>query len=225
MQSQFKILYVDDHEGLRNSMGSFITQKNPKISFVFAKNKKEALERLRENPEAAVALIDLNLGSENGLTLIEDLRKISPALKIVVYTMFTDFIHIEQALRKNIEGFVTKDAPAEELEKALLTAASGNFYFSKTAQKVMKLILRKNSGQTQNENKEDALFENYKNLTSGEKEIFDLAAEQKTNKEIAEILGKSEKNVRNRISVIYQKMNLESRMELLKAAKILGVEL
>lgn len=225
MQSRFKILYVDDHKGLRDSMGSFITAKNPRISFVFAKNKQEASERLRENPEITIALIDLNLGGENGLNLIEDLRKISSALKIIIYTMFTDYFHIESALRKNVEGFVTKDSSAEELEKALLTVAAGNFYFSRTVQKVMKSILKKTSENAQDKSKEDELFESYKNLTASEKEIFDLAAGQKTNNEIAGILGKSEKNIRNKISVIYQKMNLDGRMELLRAAKILGVEL
>lgn len=143
MPSQLKILYVDDHEGLRNCMGNFITSRNPQISFLFAKNDSDAKKILSENPEIKNAVLDINLNGKNGLSLIEDFRKIIPELNILVYTMFTDLLHIEQALKKNVQGYVTKDSSAEEFEKALLSVAGGNMYFNKNARAVMKSMLEK----------------------------------------------------------------------------------
>lgn len=226
MQSQFQILYVDDHEGLRDSMGSLISSKNPQIEFFFAKDSKEALETLQKNPSINVAVIDINLGKENGLNLIDNLRNIVPDIKIVIYTMFTDLLHTEQALRKNINAFVTKDAPCEELEKALFSVKNGNLYYNNTARKIMNVILKQNDNKTQTfQSEEETIFSNYQSLTKGEKQIFELVANQKNTEEIANILGKAPKTVRNQISLIYQKMNLTGRTELVKAAKTLGVVL
>ncbi len=224
MQSQLKILYLDDHEGLRNSMGNFISSRNPYIEFLFAKNAKEALLALQSNPEVETAIIDINLGGVNGLNVIDELRKTKPDLRIVVYTMYGDLLHIEQALRKNINAFVTKDAPAEEFEKALFCAASGNIYYSNNARKIINVLLR-NSKTQKYESEEENLFQSYQNLTKTEKEIFELAANQKTTEEISVILKKSAKTVRNQISSVYQKMNVSGRAELAKAAKTLGVVL
>lgn len=64
MPSQLKILYVDDHEGLRNCMGNFITGRNPQISFFFAKDAEEAGKILSENPEIKTAVLDINLNGK-----------------------------------------------------------------------------------------------------------------------------------------------------------------
>lgn len=223
MQSQLKILYVDDHEGLRNCMGNFITSRNPQVEFCFAKNDDDAKKILKENPEVKTAIIDINLNGKNGLSFIGDFRKINPELNILVYTMFSDLLHIEQAIRKNVQGYITKDSNAEEFEKALISVAGGSFYFNKNARAVIKSILAKNDNATHQKNEEENLFENYKTLTKGEKKIFELVANQKNTEEIANSLGKSAKTVRNQISLINQKMFFSDRTELVNAAKILGV--
>lgn len=225
MPSQLKILYVDDHEGLRNCMGNFITSRNPQISFFFTKDADEAKKILSENSEIKTAVLDINLNGKNGLSLIEDFRKINPELDILVYTMFTDLLHIEQALKKNVQGYVTKDSSAEEFEKALLSVAGGNMHFNKNARAVMKSILGKEDKTPHKKTPEENLFEGYKTLTKGEKRVFELAANQKSTEEIAEELGKSAKTVRNQFSLIYQKLQISSRTEVVTAAKTLGVVL
>lgn len=225
MQSQVKILYVDDHEGLRNCLGTFIAKKNKQIEFVFAKDEDEALKIFSENPEIQTAIIDLNLGGSNGLNLVDELRKINSNVNILIYTMFTDLLHVEQSLRKNIQGFITKDCSAEEFEKALILVANGNLYFNKTARNIMKSMLIKNKNEHSQKSKEEILFEDYQNLTKAEKQIFELVANNKNTDEIATQLKKSAKTVRNQISEIYQKMSFSSRTEIVNAAKKLGVVL
>lgn len=60
MQSQLKILFLDDHAGLRDSLGTFLSNKNPALQFYYAGNKDEALKILTENPDIKNAIVDIN---------------------------------------------------------------------------------------------------------------------------------------------------------------------
>ena len=118
MQSALKIVFIDDHEGIRDGLGQMLTQKNAVLSFVYASNSVQALELSELNPDIQVAVIDINLDGENGLLLVSNLRRTIPDIKIIVYTMYSDALHIELALKTGIEGYVTKDSKMDELEKA-----------------------------------------------------------------------------------------------------------
>ena len=99
MQSQLKILFLDDHAGLRDSLGTFLSNKNPALQFYYAGNKDEALKILTENPDMKNAIVDINLNGINGLDLISTFRNQTPNLNVIVYSMFADVLHIEQALQ------------------------------------------------------------------------------------------------------------------------------
>lgn len=224
MQSALKIVFIDDHEGIRDGLGQMLTQKNAVLSFVYASNSVQALELSELNPDIQVAVIDINLDGENGLLLVSNLRRTIPDIKIIVYTMYSDALHIELALKTGIEGYVTKDSKMDELEKAILTVADGGQYYNKRASQVMHLILNKDDAA---ENDRDAhllrLVENYKTLTQKEQEVFRLLAMNRTSREIAEILGKAEKTIINQRSNIYGKLDLHDRLDVIEAAKALGV--
>lgn len=90
---------------------------------------------------------------------------------------------------------------------------------------MIKSILGTDDKTAHKKTAEENLFEGYKMLTKGEKRVFELAANQKSTEEIAEELGKSSKTVRNQFSLIYQKLQISSRTELVTAEKTLGVVL
>ena len=224
LQSALKILFVDDHEGIRDGLGQMFTLKNNSLEFVYASNFSQAEEMLEQNTDIKVAIMDINLDGENGLNLIPILRKIVPSLKVIVYSMYSDAIHIEQALKSKIEGYVTKDSKLEELEKAIFAVADGNLYYNQRANQIMHLMLNKDNAD---QNDKDAhilsLVENYKMLSKKEQEVFKLLASGKTSREIAEILGKAEKTIINQRSNIYGKLDLHDRLDVIEAAKALGV--
>ncbi len=224
MPSQLKILFLDDHAGLRDGLGAFLSNKNPNLQFLYAGNGGEALSVLAENPDIKNAIIDINLNGVNGLDLVSDFRKQTPDLNIIVYSMFNDALHIEQALKKNIQGYIAKDASLDEVEKAILYVSGGGIYYNKTTRDIMTSLFKTDSTQTaHNESVYAVAFDNYRTLTQKEKNLFELLAQQKEVPEIAAILGKAEKTINNQISLIYQKMNVHNRLELLKIAKIVGV--
>lgn len=224
MPSQLKILFVDDHEGLRDGMGVLLAQKNPRLYFVYASNKKEAVAAFNKNEDVSLAIMDINLDGEDGIELIGVLRELRSDLKVLVYSMYSDALHIERALKANIQGYVTKDAKLEELEKAIVTVADGGMYYNKRASQLMHTMLYKDTAVVDDEfSASVALIENYKTLTKKEQECFMLLAQGHTAAEVAAILKKAEKTVINQRSTIYSKLNLKDRLDLQNAARILGV--
>lgn len=224
MQSQLKILFLDDHAGLRDSLGAFLANKNPDLQFFYTGSKEEALKILTENPDIKNAIIDINLNGINGLDLIPVFRNQTSDLNVIVYSMFNDVLHIEQALKKNIQGFISKDASLDEVEKAIQVVSAGSIYYNKTTRDIMTSMFNADKSESsQNDSVYSTAFYDYRTLSQKEKNLFELLAQQKEVSEIAKILGKAEKTINNQTSIIYQKLNIHNRLEILKIAKILGV--
>lgn len=224
MPSPLKILFLDDHAGLRDGLGSFLSNKNPSLQFFYALDKEEALKTLRENPDIKNIIIDINLNGINGLDLIPLFRNQTPDLNVIVYSMFSDVLHVEQALKKNIQGFISKDASLDEVEKAILHVSAGSMYFNKTTRNIMTSMFNADKNEiNQSKSIYSSVFDNYRTLSQKEKNLFELLSQQKEVSEIARILGKAEKTINNQTSIIYQKMGIHNRMDLLKLAKTLGV--
>lgn len=223
MQSQLKILFVDDHSGLRDGLAFLLNQKLKNVQFITASTYADAVEFLRENPDIHTVILDLNLDGKNGLELVPEFRAINQEINILVYSMYNDPIHIENAIKANIQGYISKDADIEELETAITTVCMGNTYFNRQASKVMRSLLFGNSAAFESSDQITQCFRNYKTLTKKEQETFFLLVQKKEIDEIAKIFGTSEKTVLNSRSLIYQKMQVKDRLELIEAARNLGV--
>ncbi len=220
LQSALKILFLDDHAGLRDGIGFLLSQKNNRLNFFYATNREEGEKILYENNEISLAIIDLNLEDENkdGLSALKSFRKIKADLRAIIFTMYADPIHIEQSLKAGVQGYITKNAEIEELENAILTVASGKTCFNNEASKIMQQML-----SSENIVDEKFSYMDYKSLTKSEQEVFSLLAQKKEIDEIAKMLSKKEKTVANQRSIIYQKLNVHDRLELIEFAKNIGV--
>ncbi len=224
MQSQLKILFVDDHVGLRDGMTQMLKNKNPSFEFVCASDYESAIDSLKENSDIRIIVLDLNLDGKSGLEIIPEFRKIKSEISILVYTMFNDVIHVENSLLYGIQGYITKDATIDELETAITTVAKGNSYYNKAATGIMQTLL-KNKGRTHDiTNDLSYLFDNYKELSKKEREIFVLLSEGLEIPDIAEKLGKSEKTVINQRTAVYSKLDIKDRHDLIEKAKLLGLK-
>lgn len=223
MQSQLKILFVDDHVGLRDGMKEMLKSKNPDFNFVSARDYETALEALKNNPDIQIAILDLNLDGKSGLEIIPEIKKINSSISIMIYTMFNDVIHVQNALLNGVQGYVTKDATIDELTAAITTVAKGNSYFNKTATEMIQSMLN-NHGRAHNiTNDLSYLFDNYKSLSKKEREVFILLSQDMHVADIAKKLGKSEKTVINQRTEVYSKLDIKDRHDLLEKAKLLGL--
>lgn len=227
MQSNLKILFVDDHAGMRESLTTVLSQRNKSYEFFTAKDEKTAIQIIN-NKEINIAIIDLNLGGtsdKGGISLIPELRKINPSLNVIIYTMFNDPLHIQLALKANIQGYVTKDADINELEKSIKVVTEGNIYYNKKTIAIMHTMISSDSVRNPDKevNNTAELFKKYSTLTPKEQEIFLLVVHNKSAPDIAKSLNKTEKTVNNQKSSLYQKLNIHDRVEAIEAAKNLGL--
>lgn len=223
MQSQLKILFVDDHVGLRDGMTQMLKNKDSSFDFVCASDYESALETLKENRGIKIVILDLNLDGRSGLELIPELKKLSPGIAILIYTMFNDVIHVENSLLNGVQGYITKDATIDELASAITTVANGNSYYNKAATELMQSLLVKHGREHDIKNDLSYLFDNYKSLSKKEREVFILLSQDMHVADIAKKLGKSEKTVINQRTEVYSKLDIKDRHDLLEKAKLLGL--
>lgn len=202
-----QILHIDDHFGLAKALDNEIKNEN-NFDFFNAHDEEEAISILKKNNKISLVILDLDLKGKSGLDLIPALKNENPDLKILVYSAFTEAIHIEESKKCGVQGYVSKDLDLGELIKAIYSLLNGEEYFPK---------------ESNDENDESTYFKIYKSLTSREKEIFTYIVQFKTTKEIAEILGKSEKTISNQKLTIFGKFFVNNTLNLLKCAKILGM--
>lgn len=223
MQSPLKILFVDDHTGLRDGMIFMLQSKNPDFKITGVGTAQEAIQKLTEDNEIRVVILDMNLDGESSLNSLAQMKAANPNASILVYTMYNDELHIQDALMNGIQGVVTKEAPIEELEKAIIAVSNGNTYLNSVATKAWNSLLLHNSGIHTARTDKEYVFDNYRSLSKKELEIFYLLLDNLDIPKIAKRLGKSEKTIRNQRTAIYDKMCIHDRHDLITKAKILGL--
>ncbi len=213
-----KILYLDDHSGLRESLLFILKKEMSDFEFLAAGNGCEAKKLFLQNTDCSTIILDLQVGEENGLKILSELRKIRPQIRTLVCTAFYEPLKIESVLKMNVQGFITKSSELKEIIAALKAVADGKEYYCTEALSVMK-----SSFKTDSSDKLQELFKSYKMLSKKEKEIFVELASGFDVTQIALKLGKSVKTVENQRTAVYAKMNIHSSREIMKAGKLLGI--
>lgn len=145
-----------------------------------------------------IAILDLSMPGYNGLEVLEQIRKMNKTIKIIIYTMYHEKNLFEKAVRLGVNGYLLKDFAMQELESCLETLKYKNEWFSPKLQD--SLIIKST----------DSVYEIFLNLSPAEKKIVSLIAQEKSSKEIAELLFISEKTVENHRSHIIRKLPLKA---------------
>jgi len=207
-----KIIIADDHAVVRSGF-MLILNFQPDMEVVAtAADGLEAYDLVSEH-RPDVLLMDLSMPpGESGLIATGKINADFPNTKILILTMYDDEEYVFHALKSGASGYVLKNAPDEELLKAIRTVHKGRVYIYPTLETSLATELIQNIG--------DVGFENdpYKLLTKRELEVLPLAAKGYGNKEIAEKLYISVKTVEAHKSKIMEKLGLKSRPELVNYA-------
>ncbi len=201
-----RVLLVDDENMLLDSLEIILTLNDMEIAGK-AHDGNEALAIL-EKEKADIALVDLNMKGMGGIELIGRMKKIYPAIRILVLTTFYDDQNITAAISSGADGYLLKDSGRDALLGAVREIMGGA---SVLDQKVMQRLTALMNG-----NKKASLYDE---LTEREQEIATLMVEGLGNKQIAEKLYISEGTVKNYISSIYDKTDIHDRVKLVVALK------
>ena len=208
--SKAKVLLVDDHVVVRQGLKALFADE-PDIEVVGeASNGREALERLSDL-EPDVVLMDISMPGLNGIEATRQIQQHHPETKVVVLSMHANEEYVFQVLQAGASGYVLKQSDSMEVLTAIRAAvAGGSFLSPPISRTVIDDYVRR--AEARGHGGEPDL------LTSREREVLQLLAEGRSNREIAEELSISIKTVETHRSNMMTKLDLSSKTELIKYA-------
>lgn len=202
---KIKVFIADDHKILRESLRILLSQQEDIEVVGEAAGGLEALEKIQAlRPE--IAVLDISLPQLNGLDLADRLAQEQPETKIVILTMHKSEEFVKRALSAGVKGYVLKDNALEDLIACIQAVHEGKAFLS---QSVTQLVV-------------DEFVKNLKNRDGGrqeavsarEREVLQLLAEGKSNKEISGALNLSVKTVETHRANIMRKLGLRNIADL-----------
>ena len=213
-QDPIRVLLIDDHQSFVWGMVKLIESDSPNMKVMgTASDIAEALAILeREHPD--VILLDIDLRGVNSLDSMPILRNATTAMVLILTGMRNPETH-ERAIMAGARGVVQKEASAEMILKAIKKVYEGEIWLDRaTTARVFSKLLDHSNNQVSPEAAKIAT------LTSREREIINVMTKQgrSTNKQIAVHLNMSEHTLRNHLSSIYSKLEVQNRLELVMYA-------
>ncbi len=206
-----RLLVVDDHPVLRDCLAQFLGAEPDMEVHWMAGTSAETLSICAAS-KPDLAIIDLLLGGESGLDLIERLHREYPRLPIMALTMRDSWDVAQEAFAKGAQGFVTKGAPARRLVEAIREVLAGRRYALVSAEESVSRDTRRDGTSVASGG--DVLSR----LSPREREVFGLLGLGYSRARIAGALGISVNTVENQRANIRRKLDLESASELQRLA-------
>jgi len=212
---QIRILLADDHNILRDGMRLLLERQPGFVVIAEASDGREALD-LAQDQHPDVVVMDIGMPNMNGIEATRRIVDKQPATGVVILSMHHDESYVIRSLKAGARAYLLKDAVKTELIAAIQAVVQGRSFFSP---KISKILQEDYIRTIELRDVEDS----YDLLTDREREILQLVAEGKTNKEIANQLNLSMYTVDTHRSHILQKLNLHSVPELILYAVRKGI--
>lgn len=200
-----RILLADDHSVVRNGFRLILEAQWDMEVVGQASNGREAVE-LAEALQPDVAVMDVTMPELNGIEATRRMEKVSPKTRVLALSMHKDAVYVREILRAGARGYLLKDCSEADFLTAVRAVAVGKGYLSPEVS--------------------DAVLDDYRKhvtnpidlLSTREREVLQMIAESKTNKDIANALNLSVYTVEAHRGRIMEKLNLHSVGELVRFA-------
>jgi DNA-binding NarL/FixJ family response regulator len=184
---QIRVLLADDHTLVRQGFRRML-EDDPQITVVGeARTGLEAME-LCKNLKPEIVVMDLSMPELGGLEATAEILKDDPKVKILILSMFSNDAYIRKAFELGAKGYMLKNAIEVDLNRAVRALAEGQAYLSPGISHIMLESIKTGSFR-------DDTQDPYERLTLREKEVLQLIAQGKSNKEIAVLLNISANTV------------------------------
>jgi two-component system response regulator NreC len=200
-----RILLVDDHAVVRQGFKMILDAQSDMEIVGEAANGREAVE-LAAQLRPDIVVMDVAMPELNGIEATRRVIAAGPHIRVIALSMHKDSVYVREILRAGARGYLLKDSGADDLVKAIRAVAGGESYLSPAVSNAVLDDYRKHVT-----NPIDL-------LTSREREVLQMLAEGKTNKEIAVVLNLSVYTVDAHRGRIMEKLNLHSINELVRFA-------
>jgi len=201
---QARVLLVDDHALFRTGVANIINQERDLRVIAEAGDGIQAVEEF-ERGRPDVVLLDLRMPRMEGVEAVQRIRERDPQAKVIVLTTYDTDEDISRALRAGAKAYVLKDISADSLIGCIRDVLAGKTYLAPAA----AAKLAEGMAHVQ--------------LTPRELATLRLMADGKANKEIAVVLGISERTVKTHLGHLFDKLAVTSRTEAIKVATRRGL--
>ncbi|KAA2239084.1 response regulator transcription factor [Chitinophaga agrisoli] len=207
------IILADDHKLFLEGVMRLIAQEKDLHVRYYAHNGRMVMNYLDQHPAEQVDLVitDISMPDMDGITLNNYIKEKRPEISTLVISMHTDSNMIDMLIQNNVDGFLSKNADSDELLEAIKTILKGGKYFSEAVkQEYLKSVFNKEK-------------ETLEMLTSREKDVLKLIAEEYTTQEIADKLFLSKHTIESYRKTLILKLKVRNLAGLTRYAVKLGL--
>jgi DNA-binding NarL/FixJ family response regulator len=212
---KIRILIADDHGIVRKGLRLQLEQNNDFEVVGEATEGREAV-RMAEELLPDVVIMDIAMPNLNGIQATTQVVKKNPQIGVIILSMYSDETYLMRTLAAGAKGYLLKDSADVDLLRAVEVVAQGKPFFSPA---IADTLLEDYMRQLQQRGLQDS----YDLLTEREKEILQLLAEGKSNKDVAGILNLSTNTVETHRTRIMQKLDLHSTADIVLYAVRKGI--
>jgi two-component system response regulator NreC len=213
--AQIRIVIADDHTIIRSGLKLLLEQQADFRVAGEANDGREAVQ-LVEKLRPEVAILDIGMPQLNGIEATRQIAAHETGTQVVILSMHSDEGYVLRALKAGARAYILKNSAEADLIRAVRAVAEGKSFFSPV---ISKMLLEDYVRQVREKSVEDS----YDLLTPREREVLQLLAEGRTNKEVASTLGLSLHTVETHRGNILQKLNLHGTPELILYAVRKGI--
>ena len=212
---KLRLLLGDDHTLVRHGLLKLLEER-PEWEVVAEVGDGREAVRAAVALTPDVAIIDVAMPLLNGIDAAQQILRRVPATRILMLSMHADEAYVTRALQAGATGYLLKDSAGKELFKAVEAVASGQPFFSPAIERLMlDDYVRRVAGS--------GAADRYETLSEREREVFQLIAEARSNKEVAAMLDISPATVETHRARILQKLDIHTVAELVLYAVRRGV--
>ena len=207
---KLRVLLVDDHTVVRHGLRRILAS-DEQIEIVGEAGDGRTAVELAHRLAPDVVVMDVALPELNGIEATRQLTKRAPNVHVLMLTMHADDVYVRQSLKAGARGYLLKDSEDLDLIKAVKAVGAGGSFFSPA---VSRVVLSGYLGDRPAAENDDPLGR----LTDREREVLQLIAEGKTNKEIGVALALSVNTVETHRKHLMEKLDLHNTAELVRFA-------
>jgi DNA-binding NarL/FixJ family response regulator len=199
-------MLADDHGVVRKGL-RFLLAAEPSIEVVAEAGDGRQAVRAAEENHPRVVVMDIAMPLLNGIDAATQILKKDPSIGVIMLSMYSDEEYLLRALSAGAKGYLLKDSAEDEIVRAVQTVASGKTFFSPA---ITHALLEDYVRRLQQTGERDS----YGLLTDRERELLQLLAEGKTNKEAAATMGLAPSTVETHRANLMQKLGLRNTAEI-----------
>lgn len=203
VKDKIEIIIADDHMMIREGLKQLLELDGTMKVIAEANDGEECLNLLNKRIHPDILLLDINMPKKNGIEVLEYIKQNKIPVKVLILTVHNEVEYLLKAVDIGIDGYLLKDSSYDELKEAIDVVISGNTYIQPSLLPAL------------NESMEDYALDKEKIecLTKRELDVLRLISEGCSNKKISDELSISERTVKNHISHIFRKINVEDRTQ------------